>query len=109
MRERVAANRGSSYHDVIADKIEANPALLDIPLANIERWLAQGHSAPHRLQQWRTLIHQAKAGNRGFKRLLSILRDRSEEATHLRSFAPFAGILNRAERRRIIEQCAFSH
>ena len=40
-------------------------------------------------------------------RLLSILRDRGEESTHLRSFSPFAGILTTEERRRIIEQCAY--
>jgi hypothetical protein len=83
--------------------------LLDIPLANIERWLARGHSAPHRLAQWRALIQQAKADDEGLRQLLFVLRDKGEEATHLRSFGPFAGVLTRAERRRLIEQCAFSH
>ena len=43
------------YH-LGADKLEqADPAarapLLRIPLENIERWLANGHTAPHRLEQ----------------------------------------------------------
>ena len=109
IQEGLAANRRPSYYDVIADKIEAEPGLLDIPLANIERWLARGHSAPHRLEQWRALIQEAKADDLGLRRFLFILRDKSEDATHLRSFDPFHGILTRTERRKIIQQCAFSH
>jgi hypothetical protein len=109
MEERAIVDQSSLYHDAIADKIERHPELLDIPLRNIERWLAQDHSAPHRLEQWRGIILEANAGKEGLARLLSILRDRSEEATHLRSFDPFPGILTREERQRIIKQCAFSH
>ena len=95
--------------EAIADKIEAQPGLLEIPLANIERWLAQDHSAPHRLEQWRQIILEARASAEGLRRLLSILRDPCEEATHLRSFDPFPGVLSHEERRQIIERCAFSH
>ncbi len=50
-----------SYHDptgdllafrqfcLIADKIEADPGLLQIPLANITRWLGNGHWAAREL------------------------------------------------------------
>jgi hypothetical protein len=93
----------------IADKIEAQPELLEIALANIERWLAHNHSAPHRLEQWRRIILEAQASQEGLHKLLSILRDPGEEATHLRSFGPFAGVLTTLERRKFIEQCAWSH
>ncbi len=109
MRRRNATAHKPSAYDLIADKIEANPILLDIPLANIERWLARGHSAPHRLEQWRGLIRAAKANEEDLEKLLSILRDRSEGATHLRSFDPFHGVLTQAERQKILKQCAFSH
>lgn len=109
MYEPLPANRGPTYHDVVADKIEANPALLDIPLANIARWLARGDSTPHRLEQWRALIEDAKRDKKGLQKLLAILRDKGEEATHLRSFDPFPGVLTTMERRKLIEQCAFSH
>ncbi len=41
----------SSLHDLVADKLEradraTRAALLRIPLANIDRWLAHGHTAP---------------------------------------------------------------
>ena len=51
-------------HEMVADKLErADPAsreaLLRIPLENIDRWLANGHTAPHRLEQWRQIILRA--------------------------------------------------
>ncbi len=109
MNERAAIGETGSHYDAIADKIEGAPELLEIPLGNIERWLARDHSAPHRLEQWRAIILEAKASADGMKRLLSLLRDKGEEATHLRSFDVFPGILSREERRRIIKRCAWSH
>jgi len=50
--------------DLVADKLEqadgtTREALLRIPLENIDRWLANGHTAPHRLEQWRlTLLRE---------------------------------------------------
>jgi len=93
----------------IATKIEANPALLDIPLANVDRWLAQDHSAPRRLEQWRALILDARAAPEAMAALLRILRDPGEEARHLRSFSPFAGVLTTLERREIRAKCVFAH
>ncbi len=94
-------------NEAIADKIERQPHLLEIPLRNIERWLAQNHSAPHRLEQWRQIILEARADSSAFERLLWILRDPGEEATHLRSFAPFPGILTTTERREFL--CSHTH
>lgn len=82
---------------LIADKIQANPALLEIPLENIERWLSQGHSAVKRLEEWRSLLLEAKASDAGMKALLALLRDQSWEAVFFKEFAPTPGILNREE------------
>ena len=101
VKKRVVAGERRLQYEIIADKIEADPELLDIPLANIERWLRQGHSARHRLEQWRRLIVAAKKSEQGMKKLLALLRDHEEEATHLKSFAPFPGILSIAERREL--------
>lgn len=45
-----------TLHELVADKLDradgaTREALLRIPLDNIERWLANGHTAPHRLEQ----------------------------------------------------------
>lgn len=103
-----------TLHDLVADKLEqAQPAdraaLLRIPLDNIDRWLANGHTAPHRLEQWRQILLRAQETPEGFAGLLQLLRDQSESARHLKSFDPFPGVLTTLERRAILLQCAYAH
>ncbi|MFO1484442.1 MAG: hypothetical protein U1F71_13870 [Verrucomicrobiaceae bacterium] len=92
---------------LIADKIEADPALLRIPLENIERWLGRGHWAGRELNQWRQWIEAAQVSPAGMTRLLDLLRDDSEEAREWKGFAPFAGVLTTEERRGFL--CASRH
>jgi len=92
---------------LIADKIEADPALLRIPLENIERWLGRGHWAVREWNQWRQWIDSAQTSPSAMKRLLELLRDDSEEARELKGFAPFAGVLTTEERRGFV--CASRH
>jgi hypothetical protein len=82
---------------LIADKIQADPSLLDIPLANIARWLAKGHSAVKRLEGWRAMLLDAKATHEGMVKVLDILRDEEWEAMQWKGFSPFPGILNQQE------------
>ncbi len=98
-----------TLHDLVADKIERDPSLLRIPLENIDRWLAHGHSAPHRLEQWRQIILRAQESSDKFQELLALLRDGSEQAVHFKSFDPFPGVLTTMERRRILLECAYAH
>jgi|SRR5438105_4300370 len=98
-----------TLHEMIADKLERQPELLRTPLENIDRWLAKGHTAPHRLEQWRQIILRAQASREGFQELLGLLRDRGEEATHLKTFDPFPGVLTTLERREYLLQCAYAH
>ena len=103
-----------TLHDLVADKLEqADPptraALLRIPLENIDRWLAHGHTAPHRLEQWRRIILDARELPEGFEGLLRLLHDRSGANARLLEFAPFAGVLTARERLLVIRQCAYSH
>lgn len=103
-----------TFQELIAEKLERADAasratLLRIPLENIERWLANGHTAPHRLEQWREIIVRAQKSGDGFEVLLAVLRDRSEAATHLKSFDPFPGVLSTAERRQHLLECAYAH
>lgn len=82
---------------LIAAKIEADPSLLRIPLANIERWLSLGHSSRQRLEQWRSVLLEAKASKSGMQRLVELLHDDSADAVHFKAFAPFPGILSSEE------------
>ena len=102
-----------TLHELVADKLEqADPAtradLLHIPLANIDRWLANGHTAPHRLEQWRQMLLRAQASPEGFQELLALLRDPGEPTQRLKDFAPFAGVLSWKERQVAIPVCAYN-
>jgi len=101
-----------TLHELIADKLEranaeTRQALLRIPLDNIDRWIVNGHTAPHRLEHWRQIILRARQSDEGFAELLSRLRDSRESAQRLRDFAPFAGVLNLQERRQATPECAY--
>ena len=103
-----------TLHDLVADKLERSDAptrqaLLRVPLDNIGRWLANGHTAPHRFEQWRRLILRAQQSEDGFQELLRLLRDHDEAATHLKSFDPFPGALTTLERRQYLQECAYAH
>jgi hypothetical protein len=93
----------------IADKIERDPSLIRIPLANIERWLAHGHTEPHRLVQWREVLLRAQSDPEGLRALLDTLRAKSGEAARLCDFDVFPGVIDIQERRTLIRECAYSH
>jgi hypothetical protein len=95
--ERTGDEVSADRYRLIADKIEADPSLLDIPLANIARWLANGHTAVQRLEGWRSMILDAKASREGMEKLLFILRDQEWESVMWKDFSPFPGTLTRKE------------
>ncbi len=94
---------------LIADKIEQDPALLQVGLENIARWLANGADQQHRLRQWEAMIIAAQTSGEGMQSLLAALREDNEKAEHLRDFAPFAGILSKPEIVEILRPCAYAH
>lgn len=106
VKERETSSR--LFFEAIARKVETDPALLSIPLENIDRWLAKGHTAKQRLQQWREIIERARK-DEGLEELLKILRSQSEDAVHLKSFDPFPGVLSSKERQEVLLQCAYAH
>ena len=87
---------------LIADKIEVEPSLLRIPLANVDRWLGRDHAAKKRLLEWRELIVAAMASQPGLIRLLDLLRADDEETRFFKGFAPFPGVLTASEAERFL-------
>jgi hypothetical protein len=81
----------------IARKIEEDPALLSVPLDNIERWLAKGHPAERMLNAWKGKIELALRSPSDFQALLQLLRDPSPDAMRWKGYSPFAGVLTMAE------------
>ncbi len=100
-RERTGDEVSAERYRLMADKIEADPTLLEIPLANIARWLSQGHSAVKRLEGWRSMIHDAQTSREGMEKLLFILRDEEWESMMWKGYSPFPGILTKEELARL--------
>ena len=92
----------------VADKIESDSGLLEIPLQNIRRWLGSDRIGnPWALREWLKIIEGAAASADGLASLLDLLRDDGERARQLKSCSPFAGVLTRDERDQFT--CAWTH
>lgn len=93
--------RSLAMHRAIADKLSADPGLLRIATANLDRWYpTSGASAPY-LDTWRKLLDLP------LEELLHLMVDQSERMTALRQSSPFAGVLTPHERWAIYAQ--FTH
>jgi transcriptional regulator with XRE-family HTH domain len=86
--------RSLAMHRRIADKIRAQPALLNRARETIERWEARGAGAASRpyLEAWRRLIDQ------GLETALAVAVDPGERGNAMRQASPFTGILDNRER-----------
>jgi hypothetical protein len=92
---------------LIADKVAGEPELLDVPLRNIDRWLANGSGGRDMLERWRQLVLEARESGAGMAALLHLLRRDDEAARHLKSYSPFPGVLTPDEVDRF--RCAYQH
>ena len=89
--------RSIALHRLIAQKVAADPALLDEARNNIRRWQAADGSLSPALTEWENIL----AGP--VESVTALLIERSENATRLRQSSPFAGILTESERRAIYD------
>jgi hypothetical protein len=90
-------DRSLALHEAIASKLEAQPMLLEMARANLQRWLAVNPAAP--LREWQRLLDSLT-----LHELLRLLRSRDEDAARLRQSSPFAGLLTPAERQAILDR-----
>ena len=98
LKHRVMEARSLAMHCLIAQKIAADPKLLEVPRRNIAGWLSRyGDSPPRALDEWREIL------KRSWEDIISILIDPGEKATRLRQSSPFAGVLTASERKRVYE------
>ena len=98
-----------NLYPLIADKVEKDPAIVDMALTTLAHWKAIDAAPPARLTAWTRILDAAKRGNEGRKRLLSILRSDTERNRRLLDCAPFAGVLTREERRKVFLKCTYDH
>lgn len=98
LRHRVIEARSLAMHCLIAQKIAADPALLNIARRNIAAWRARyGESPPRALDEWQALLE------RPWPEIAALIIDPGEAAARLRQSSPFAGVLTPAERQRVYE------
>ena len=82
-----------------AEKLLANPALVDRGLANLDRWLKTCSPGVRPvLIEWQTLLQ------RPLPEVISVLLSTDQRATRLRQSSPFAGLLSVSERTEILKR-----
>jgi hypothetical protein len=95
-------DRSLEMDRVIAEKIRANPKLVQIALSNIKRWLANpdySDSNRQAILEWKRIIETTTVAA-----LVTLLESSSEEARRLRQSSPFCGILTPGERQAIFRK-----
>ena len=93
--------------EAVADKLETDPSLLQIPLDNISRWSSSGLAGQFHLEKWRTMIRAAQRSPADLFLLTAFLRSDSDESLHTKGFDPFPGVLSTSELDEI--QCISAH
>ena len=79
----------------VAERLRANPALLERARGNLRRWLARNGDAPglcRCYEEWLEILD-----GRPLEKILELLNAEDEEARRLRQNSPFAGVLPPAE------------
>ncbi len=89
--------RSLALHTAIAEKLLADPSLLSIARANIERWSSTSHHSAKYFTRWLEILDLPLA------ELLIAITSETEEMIELRQSSPFAGVLTPKERWRIYE------
>jgi hypothetical protein len=87
--------RSLALHEAVASKLEAQPQLLNVARANLQRWIRTNPSAA--LREWWQVLDVTT-----LPVLLVLLRSNSDEAARLRQSSPFAGLLTMEERQAIL-------
>jgi hypothetical protein len=89
--------RSLALHRLVAEKVLADPALLDKARANVRRWRDASGSPSSAFAEWAQILSGS------VHQVAQLLMERSERATRLRQSSPFCGILTDAERRAVYE------
>jgi hypothetical protein len=98
LKHRVLEARSLAMHCLIAQKIAADPALLEVARRNVAVWSARyGENPPRALREWHAILQQP------WPQIAALITDPGETAARLRQSSPFAGVLTPAERRRVYE------
>jgi hypothetical protein len=102
VRHRKLEERSLALHREIAQRIRSNPDLLSSVRERLSKDIRSGRfsiSLIDAMQEWLDLLDSSSV-----EQLLELLVDEGENGRRLRQSTPFAGILTKEERRRILEK-----
>jgi hypothetical protein len=89
---RLSEERSVAYHRVIAERLKAQPEILEKARQRVQTWLTATAEPPFYARKWAEVL----AGD--VPSIATFLVDRGELATELRQSSPFAGALQPQER-----------
>ena len=89
--------RSIALHKRVAEKLAADPGLLELARGNVRRWQASYEVPSPALAEWDKILEGS------LEDIIALLVDRCENATRLRQSSPFAGALTETERKAIYE------
>jgi hypothetical protein len=95
MSHQLIDERSLELHRAIAERLRANPELIDHARRNLERWSLQHRDNPTLKacnDEWIDILNTYS-----FEELMSLLLERSDQAQRLRQNSPFPGILSPRE------------
>jgi hypothetical protein len=92
--------RSLALDRAIADKLRAEPALLQRAKDTLQHWIHQRKPAvPKALDEWEKILTAWP-----LEEILALLTSSEEDATRLRQSSPFCGILTQQERLKIFQE-----
>lgn len=95
---RLSYERSLALHAAVAEKLVADPTIVDRARAILEDWLSQGGGTTPLWLKWQRVLDCP------VEQIAALLTERSEEAAWLRKASPFAGVLAPAERLAILRE-----
>jgi hypothetical protein len=87
-RHAVSEETSLELHRAVAERLRADPALLDRARQRVEGWLRDGTLARPYAEAWREIL------SRTLDEIASFLEDPGERARQLRQASPFAGFID---------------
>ena len=82
---------------LVVAKVDADPRLIEVAVANLKRWMARTNGRPNGCHiEWMELLAE-----KPWSELRAMLLEESDEGQRLRSSLPFAGVLTEEERRSV--------
>jgi hypothetical protein len=95
-RMRASRERSLALHSLVARKLIADPALIDVARGTLRRWKANTpQPRPAYFAEWERILKRRPEEVAGF------LVDMTEESTRLRQSSPFATLLTPEERAKV--------